>query len=404
MQTSDIIQLICSLAIIFVATVLLPWHLLKDPLRKKQGGYISLASKYSKIEKRRAVYVPPGRHNRLQHRISPSKNGPLIIVKNANTILSLDIIAQRAMRTASAQFFRIDQMTHDVSNEFKAPGDKVKVSVPGSFTAADCSSHYVAQNASETAFEVELDSNMGSAIHITDAEARSKGLEYYDRRFATPLMISVRSAIASSLSALVPGTGGADNFATTYDMTVTAANFGWDDVCTAGVNLDTAKVGPNRHMVVKPAYKGKLLQDSVVLALIQAGAAEGMKALREGFVGRLNGMDTYSFADWPTTSNNQGAYWAAEAFCFAAAQQLEPDAGNVEVITLIDEDGEDANGNFYTGTGLPFQFRRVYNSGVATQAAIDDGYAIAKGYTLSAEALYGIVPAVKTALGRIKSA
>lgn len=393
----NIIQALCALAVIALLFAMAFQH--RAPFKhrmRSQGGFISLPGGFNgkgRAAARRGVYRPVKASERLSHNISPSKSGPLIIIKNANSFVSLDAIAQKAIRVAAPEFFPVRMMCHDVSDEFKQLNDTVTVKIPGTWSADDVSSSYTPADATETGYTVSLNKNKGKCIKLSDLEAR-KGLDYYQRTFNTPLKNAVKSAVISDMATLTTTTGGGTDFATTYDATVAAASFDWAAVVDLKTNLGTAKAGPDRFLILRETYTGNLLKDATVKTLLSGGFTDGERFLREGYLGNLAGFDTHEFQDWPTTLNMRGFYFARESFAAAFATPVVPEDFPGEIVNVTDEDGEDESGNFYKGTGITMQFRRWYNTG-------DNG--VNKGYRLSAEALYGIRTAVLNKCGRIKA-
>lgn len=359
---------------------------------KKPHGKIVFSFGGGRAAPRKGIYPHILQANRLSHNISPSKSGPMIVVKNANSFVALDAIAEESLRVAAPEFFPIRMMYHDVSTEFKGLNDTVSVVVPNTFTADDVSGSYSPADATETAYSVSLNKNKGKVIKLSDTEAR-KGLDYYQRRFATPLRNAIRGAVIGDMLGLVAATGGGTDFATTYDATVAAASFDWAALVDLRTNLTTAKAGPDRFAVIREAWAGNLLKDSTVKTLVQGGYRDGERFIREGYLGNLCGFDVHEYADVPTTSNLRGFYWAKESFAGALAVPVVPEDFPGEVVNVTDDGGADESGNEYGGTGIVMQFRRWYNTG-------DNGQT--KGYRLAAEALYGIRTAILNRCGRIK--
>lgn len=309
--------------------------------------------------------------------LTPREKMASINIKNSNTLIDLEVIAEESLALTVPGFVQLDAFFSDYSDELKTTGDVVKVMVPSDYTAASVSGGYsISADSTETEIVVTLDKNKGVVTSFTDAQMR-KGKDYIIKRFGGALKSALRTAILTDVLALIPDADEDDDY-TTMDIVKTAANFTWDFLSDQYDAFDTAKLGPDRAFICKPTYMGNLRKDAKVAAAIAGGNPE---LIKRGYIGEeIAGWKPGKSTFLPAGVNLTAALFTKEALVFAVAQQYTPEDAGVEVLNLKDEE-----------LGVWVQYRRWYEK-------------LQKKWYMTGEALYGVKRGIPAALQRIKSA
>ena len=233
------------------------------------------------------------------------------------------------------------------------------------------SSGYTASDVTSSAKTVTLDTHKHFTMGFTDLEIAKGGMNMLERTFVRPATHAVVNAMVDSLMALVKN----NEFGNV--STVTAANFGADDVATLAGDLTTLNVPKDeRALIIKPSYYASLAQDNA----IQASYASTLDdSLRNHSVPRVHGFNVYEYSDIPSNSENlEGFACGREALLIAARQPSIPQNWSGAVESATDPE-----------SGLTIQLRSWYEG--------KDG----KQY-ITATVIYGVLIG-SNSLKRIKS-
>jgi hypothetical protein len=247
----------------------------------------------------------------------------------ANTLngINLSQIAAYTLETLSAEMPVVSAFTTDFSADVADVGESVSTRVASAVSAGDATSGYSATDVTSTAKTITLNKHKHFTAKFTDLEIAKGGLDMLERTFVRPAVHSVVNAMMDDLLALVV------NATYSNSTTVTAANFGADDVATLAGDLTTLNVPRSpRSMVIKPAYYAALAKDNA----IQASYAYGTpSAIRDNSIPSVHGFDVLEYSDIPANSENlEGFVCGKEALIIAARQPALPEnwAGSVESV------------------------------------------------------------------------
>ena len=262
----------------------------------------------------------------------------------ANTLggVNLAQIAQQTLETLSAEMPVVSAFTTDFSSDVADVGESVSTRVASAVSAGDATSGYSATDVTSTAKTITLNKHKHFTAKFTDLEIAKGGLDLLERTFVRPAVHSVVNAMMDDLLALVV------NATYSNKSTVTAANFGADDVAGLAGDLTTLNVPRNGcAMVIKPAYYAALAKDNA----IQASYAFGNPgAIQDNNIPRVHGFDVLEYSDIPANSENlEGFVCGKEALIIAGRQPALPEnwAGSTESVQDPD-------------TGITLQLRNWY--------------------------------------------
>lgn len=292
----------------------------------------------------------------------------------ANTLngINLSQIAAYTLETLSAEMPVVSAFTTDFSSDVADVGESVSTRVASAVSAGDATTGYSATDVTSTAKTITLNKHKHFTAKFTDLEIAKGGLDMLERTFVRPAVHSVVNAMMDDLLALVV------NATYSNSTTVTAANFGADDVATLAGDLTTLNVPRSpRSMVIKPAYYAALAKDNA----IQASYAYGTpSAIRDNSIPSVHGFDVLEYSDIPANSENlEGFVCGKEALIIAGRQPALPEnwAGAVESVQDPD-------------TGITLQLRNWYEGKDGAQY-------------ITATLIYGVAAGTDS-LKRIKSA
>lgn len=262
----------------------------------------------------------------------------------ANTLngINLAAIAQSVLDNLSAQHTPVSAFTTDFSSEIADQGESITTRIATAVSAGDASSGYSATDVTSSAKTVTLNQHKHFTMAFTDLEIAKGGMNMLERTFVRPATHAVINSMVDALMALVVNS----EFGNV--STVTATNFGADDVATLAGDLTTLNVPKDeRALIIKPAYYASLAQDNA----IQASYASTLDdSIRNHSVPRVHGFNVYEYSDIPSNSENlEGFACGPEALLIAARQPAIPQnwAGAVESVTDPD-------------SGLTIQLRSWY--------------------------------------------
>lgn len=263
----------------------------------------------------------------------------------ANTLAGVNLaeIAQQSLPGLSSLFAPLSGIHTDFSNDLQSRGESVTTRFPTKPTASSLASGYVAaaQDVAMTARTITLNQFKGFVYGFDDLE-RSKSSIDLQSLFIEPAQQAVGDAVFGDLWNLVT----AANFATS--STITAGNFGRDDLVDLGTTLTATKKAPqsNRFVLCNPSYYGALVKTLNSAEI--PGITEGKT---EGIVPRVNKFDVYETDLADANSENLAAFAAHKTSLLMASRTV--DAGSF--------DGELEN-VVIPGIGLTVQFRKWYSN------------------------------------------
>lgn len=247
----------------------------------------------------------------------------------ANTLLTPDVIAPRAIATLYSNLCMVPLSYTDVSRSFAGykVGDTVNVRKPATFTANtfNRASGISIQNITETSIPVTLDTIEDVSVAIT-AEDLTLNLEDFNEQVLKPAM----EALAQKIDRAILGLRG--------DITQEAgvgAGFEWEKpevLIEADRLLNIQNVPPSERVaVVGPSTRAKWLNTDLIKHADKSGDTA---ALRRGSLGEnIFGFDTYMTqnvdqpagtpaAGQPTTE--VGVAFHKSAFAFTSAPLALP--------------------------------------------------------------------------------
>lgn len=288
--------------------------------------------------------------------------------------ISLNAIADKTLDVLSSRFFELSRFTRDFSTDIREKGSSVKTRLPGSVSAVNLDSGYVAQNSSTTEKIITLSEYRGYVIGLKDKEVSfAKSVEWLENILIKPAVEATVRKVVDDLLALVT----ALNF--TNAITVTAQNFDSDDLADAASTLSSNKVGKAlRSGLVGFDYFSSLQKDA--LHVTPAFAYGGADAIRDHDAHMIHGIDVTGYESIPDNGEFLKGFVAhPSALLIAARTPALPPGPRVDSVNRITEHG------------LPLQFRHWYSRNLGL-------------HKISVSVLYGVSVGLGNSLIRIKSA
>lgn len=202
----------------------------------------------------------------------------------ANTFLTTQIIAREALiRLRNFLVMRALVYT-DYSNTFQKQGDTIRVKKPAVYVADEFGGSINLQAITEDSVNITLDHIADVSVNWTSKE-KALNIDQFNQQVLDPAMEAIAQKIDEDIYkdcyksvANYIGTSG-----TTPD--------GLDDFANAALMLNLNKVPlANRVAVWDPTAHSKF---SILPAIVSAEKSGSTQALREGSIGRIQGMDNY---------------------------------------------------------------------------------------------------------------
>lgn len=185
-------------------------------------------------------------------------------------------------------------------------------------------------NADLTAVSVTL-KHLHSTKEFTPDEIGEYGEEYLARAFVPEAINQLVKKVHAEIGAVLTNA----NFSA--NEVVTAANFNYSQVVDLNTDLNDAKAGDPRCLLVNGAYAGALRKDATLTAPFNQAGQNSL--ISSGLIGSIAGFQVFEFTDLPTNSENLGAFaCGADALAVGMAA---PYAGMFpgEVSTATDASG-----------------------------------------------------------------
>ncbi|MEW6507191.1 MAG: P22 phage major capsid protein family protein [Bacteroidota bacterium] len=202
----------------------------------------------------------------------------------ANTFLTTQLIAREAL--IRLRNFLVMRMLiyNDYSNTYQKQGDTIRVKKPPVYVADEFGGTINLQNISEDSVNITLNHIADVSVNWTSKE-KALNIDQFNQQVLDPAMEAIAQKIDADIHKEfykdVPyfiGTSG-----TTPD--------GLDDFANAALMLNKNKVPlSNRVAVWDPAAHSKF---SILDAIVHAEKSGSTQALREGSIGRIQGMENY---------------------------------------------------------------------------------------------------------------
>jgi len=202
----------------------------------------------------------------------------------ANTFLTIQLIAREALLRLRNNLVMRPLIHTNYSGDFKKLGDTIKVKKPAVYTANEFSATISLQNITENSLTVSLDHLTDVSVNWTSKE-RALNISQFGEQVLNPAMEAIAQKIdndiLSNLYKDIPyfiGTSG-----------TTPSSL--DDFANARKILNTNKAPMgNRSAVWNPDADAKF---STLASIVNAEKSGSTAALREGAIGRIQGLNNY---------------------------------------------------------------------------------------------------------------
>lgn len=241
----------------------------------------------------------------------------------ANSFLTPDIIARRALATLYENLVMLPLVYTDLSSEFTGQkvGDTISIRKPVVFEAKifDRAAGIEIQDANEGRIPVTLDKIPDVSFAVTSEDLRLE-IEDFNEQLLSPALMAMAQHIDRAILAL------------RTDITQTAgfdADTAWDapeSLIEAGRILDTKNVPVDRQAVIGPTQKAKWLNKDLLKRADHSGTTG---ALRAGSVGAdLFGFDVYQSQN---VKDDIGIAFHESAFAFVSVPLTIPPGADAAV-------------------------------------------------------------------------
>lgn len=207
----------------------------------------------------------------------------------------------------------VNAFSTNLTGEFTR-GKVVQTSIIGGDPAIEfgATGYHESQDADITAVSVTL-KHLHSTKAFNPITLAEYGEQYIVNAFVQNAVEELAAKCHQELAAVIT----AANYSAV--QTVTAANYGYDDVVDINTDLSTAKASRQRALILNPSYIGALRKDATLTQAFGANGVNGATVV-EGSVGRVAGMSVFEFSDLPTNSENlRGFACGKDAIAIASA-------------------------------------------------------------------------------------
>lgn len=200
-----------------------------------------------------------------------------------STFLTVQEIARQALLRLRNNLVMASLVHRDFSNEFQRKGDTIIVKRPNTFTAEEFSSTITEQDITESSVSVKLDKVSDVSVPVTSKEL-TLNINDFTEQITAPAMEALAQKVDADIMGLysdIPYFTGVAG--TTPD--------GLDDFANARKILNINKVPLTmRSGVWDPTADSKF---SILDAIVNAEKSGSTQALREGAIGRIQGLNNY---------------------------------------------------------------------------------------------------------------
>ena len=212
-------------------------------------------------------------------------------------------------------------------------GKSVTVNIVGGDAAIEygATGYHEAQDADLTAKTVTL-----KHLHSTKAFAPLDLTEFGEQYIVSAFVQNAVEELAAKCHLELAAIITAANFSAV--QTVTAANYGYDDVVDINTDLSTAKASRTRALILNPSYAGALRKDATLTQAFSSAGVNGATVV-DGSIGRVAGMNVYEFSDLPTNSQNLRGFACGRDAIVVASALPSPEMYVGEVDNAVDPSG-----------------------------------------------------------------
>lgn len=239
----------------------------------------------------------------------------------ANEILTPKIIAREALMRLKSNMVMPELVHRDYEQEFRAVGDTVDIRVPATYTVDEFENTINLQDNIEGKVPLKMDIHADISTEVTSKEL-ALDIDRFNERFLSGMVLAMSEFIDTKIAEK-------------------AAKGIGDYVGTAGETPDTLKKGfgdprlalnrkrvpqANRNVVFDPDAESEL---GMLDVLTKANESGGTQGLREAFMGRVKGFNTYM--DQNIATHKAGSYTVLED---AEVVDVEHDQENYNVSIL----------------------------------------------------------------------
>lgn len=198
------------------------------------------------------------------------------------TFMTPSIIAKEALMVLENETVLASLVYQAYSKEFQKVGSTVTIRKPASFTVDTFADTATAQTITESSVQVVLDNHLDVSFEVTTAEL-SLDVVSFSEQLIAPAMRAMAQRVDELLAALYVDVGGHT------DVTATTQVVGDIAQLREQLNLQKVPMG-NRYAVLHPTTEARYL---ALDAFLHASKTGDTKALRQGSMGRVMGMDFY---------------------------------------------------------------------------------------------------------------
>jgi hypothetical protein len=201
----------------------------------------------------------------------------------ANTYLTVEDIARQSLLRLRNNLVMLPLVYRDHSSEFKNKGDKVQVKKPNTFVAQEFTGATVPQDISESEVTVQLNKIADITIEVTSKQM-TLNINDFNEQITNPAMEAIAQKIDKELLGLY-----ADIPYFTGTSGTTPSNL---EAFAAASRVLNENLVPTsmRSGVWNPSALEKF---GVIQAIVNAEKSGSTQALREGSIGRIQGLDNY---------------------------------------------------------------------------------------------------------------
>lgn len=226
----------------------------------------------------------------------------------------------------------VNAFSTNLTGEFTR-GKTVQTSIIGGDPAIEfgATGYHEAQDADITAVSVTL-KHLHSTKAFNPITLAEYGEQYIVNAFVQNAVEELAAKCHQELAAVIT----AANYSAV--QTVTAANYGYDDVVDINTDLSSAKASRQRALILNPSYIGALRKDATLTQAFGANGVNGATVV-EGSIGKVAGMSVFEFSDLPTNSENLRGFACGKDAIAVASALPSADMYVGEVDSAVDPSG-----------------------------------------------------------------
>lgn len=270
-----------------------------------------------------------------------------------NTLITPSIIAKEALIALENETVLAGLSYRDYSKEFQKVGSTVTIRKPASFTVDTFAGTATAQTVIESSVQVVLDNHLDVSFEVSTQEL-SLDVVSFSTQLIAPAMRAMAQKVDELMAALYVDIAGHTDVSGTAVVA---------DIAELREQLNLQKVPMSqRYVVLHPTTEARYI---ALDAFLHAEKRGDTRALKEGSMGRVMGMDFYMDQNVNThTCGLAGTAWAVkgDATAGATSATFDASAGNT---------GTAAVGEVFKIAGDPTGYR-VTTAKVAASTCLTD--------------------------------